>query len=77
MSDNCGVCPTTTTTNMAICTGNYTQLISDRPCSFAVRTAVCNGIVGDISIAITVTKAAGIYTMYYTIIMVLISVEYY
>ena len=47
-----------TTTNMATCTGDYTHLTSDRPCSFAVRTAVCDGIiVGDFSNAINVAMA--------------------
>jgi hypothetical protein len=54
MADNCGECPSTTTTNMATCTGDYTQLSSDHPCSFAVRKAVCNGTIGDVSDAVTV-----------------------
>ena len=54
MSDNCGECPNATTTNMATCTGDYTHLISDRPCSFAVSTAVCDGTVGDFSNAVNV-----------------------
>ena len=54
MVDNCGECPSATTTNMATCTGDYTQLTSDRPCSFAVRSAVCDGIIGDFSNAVNV-----------------------
>ena len=56
MASNCGECPSTTTTNMVTCTGNYTQLTSDCPCSIPVRTAVCNGTVGDISIAVNVPE---------------------
>jgi hypothetical protein len=54
MASNCGDCPSTTTTNMATCTGNYTQLTSDNPCSFALRTVVCDGVVGDFSDAVNV-----------------------
>jgi hypothetical protein len=57
MADNCGNCPSTTTTNMVTCTGDYTQLTSDHPCSFAVRSAVCNCTIGDVSDAVTVTMA--------------------
>ena len=61
MASNCGECPSTTTANMATCTGNYTQLTSDHPCSFAVRIAVCNKTLGDISIAVNVPEiGAGI-----------------
>jgi hypothetical protein len=60
MADNCANCPSTTTTNVVTCTGDYTQLTSDHPCSFAVRSAVCNGIVGDFSDAVDVpTVEAG------------------
>ena len=51
---NCGECPNATTTNMATCTGNYSHPTSHHACSFAVRTAVCNGIVGDFRDAIGV-----------------------
>ena len=46
---------------MATCTGDYTQtqLTSDRQCSFAVRSAVCDDVVGDFSDAVSVTKVAG------------------
>ena len=56
MASNCGECPNATTTNTATCTGDYCDihLTSDRPCSFAVRSAVCNGIVGDFRDAINV-----------------------
>jgi hypothetical protein len=54
MATNCGECPSTTTTNMATCTGDYTQLTSDQPCSFAIRSAVCNGTIGDVNIIVTV-----------------------
>ena len=66
MASNCGECPSTTTTNMVTCTGNYTQLTSDHLCSFAVRTAVCNGTVGDISIAVNVPTVTGIMGNAYT-----------
>ena len=59
MADNCGECPNATITNMATCTEDYTQLISDRQCSFALRTAVCDGVVGDFSDAVNVTIVAG------------------
>ena len=39
---------------MATCTGDYTHLTSDHPCSFAVRLAVCNCIVGDFSDAVNI-----------------------
>ena len=55
MASNCGDCPSTITTNMVTCTGNYTQLNSDDPCSFAVRTSLCNGTLGDISMAVDVS----------------------
>ena len=54
MSDNCGECPSATTTNMVTCTGDYTHLTSDHQCSFAIRSAVCDGIVGDFSNAVNV-----------------------
>ena len=53
-SNQCGECPTTTTANTVTCSGNYTQLTSDHPCSFAVRTVVCDDLIGDVSIAVTV-----------------------
>jgi hypothetical protein len=60
MATNCGDClNTTTTTNVITCSGNYTHLTSDHPCSFAVRSAVCNGTVGDVSDAINVPKVEG------------------
>ena len=54
MASNCGECPATTATNKVTCTGNYSQLTTDNPCSFAVRTTVCNGIFGGISTVVTV-----------------------
>ena len=54
VASNCGECPTTTHSNMVTCSGNYTPLTGDHPCSFAVGTAVCNDTVGNISITVTV-----------------------
>jgi hypothetical protein len=54
MAFNCGECPNSTTTNMITCSGDYAQLTSDHPCSFAVGTAVCNGTAVDVSITVTV-----------------------
>ena len=39
---------------MVTCNGNYSQHISDHQCSFAVQTVVCDDLVGDVSIAVTV-----------------------
>ena len=39
---------------MATCTGDYTQLTSDHPCSLAMRAAACSGIVGDFSDTVNV-----------------------
>ena len=54
-ASNCGECPNTTISNMVTCSGDYTQLLNDRQCSFAVQTVVCDGIAGDISTAVKVT----------------------
>ena len=51
---NCGECPVTTRSNMVTCNGNYSQQTSDHQCSFAVQTVVCDDLVGDVSIAVTV-----------------------
>ena len=52
---------------MVTCSGNYTQLMSDNLCSFALGTDVCNGTVGDISIALNVfTHPAGTYIHIFT-----------
>ena len=51
MASNCGQCPHTTTNNVVTCNGNYTHLLNDWQCSFAVQTVVCDDIVGDISMA--------------------------
>ena len=61
MVDNCGECPNATTTNMATCTGDYCNihLTSDHQCSFVVRSAVCNGIVGDFSNAVNIGAGTG------------------
>ena len=64
MADNCGECPNATTTNMATCNCTadiYTQLTSDRQCSFAIRSAVCDGMVGDFSDAVNVPTVAGMW----------------
>ena len=57
VASNCGECPDTTTTYEVICTGNYTQLINNRQCLFAVQAGVCNdSIVGDVSTPVNVAK---------------------
>ena len=55
VASNCGQCPDTTTNTTVTCFGNYTQLMSSRQCSFAVQAVVCDNIIGDVSIAVTVT----------------------
>ena len=63
MASNCGECPEITISNVVTCSGNYEELISTAPCSLAVKTAMCGGIVGDASIVVVVfsnVAAAGI-----------------
>ena len=59
-ASNCGECLATIILylqkHMVTCysNGNYSQLMHDHSCLFTVGTVVCNGIVENISIAVTV-----------------------
>ena len=54
-ASNCGECPVTTRRNMVTCNGNYSQLMhDDHSCLFTVGTVVCNDIIDNVSIAVTV-----------------------
>ena len=58
VTENCGECPNTTTSNKVTCTRNYTQLTNNHQCSFAVQTVVCDDIIGDFSSVVNVTMTA-------------------
>ena len=53
---------------MVTCSGNYTQLTRDTPCSIAVQTVVCDGLDGDVRITVTV-PISGIHTYIYSYII--------
>ena len=52
--NDCGECSTTTGSNVVTCSGDYTQLTRDTSCSVAVQTVMCDDLVGNISIMVTV-----------------------
>ena len=54
MASNCGECPSITTTNTVTCSGDYTRLTNDHPCSFAVQTIVGGELLGYVSITVTI-----------------------
>ena len=64
VASNCGECPNATRSSTITCSGNYAQFLSDHPCSFAVQTVVCNGLVGDASIAFNVTITGIVQIIY-------------
>ena len=51
---------------------NYTELLNNHPCLFTVKTVVCDDIVGDTSVAVTVSNT-GVHTQLFSIIMHIIS----
>ena len=60
IASNCGQCPNTTHNTTVTCTGTF-PLLHDTQCLFALQTIVCDDIVGNVSMAVSVTMR-GMYT---------------
>jgi hypothetical protein len=44
ISFNCGICPSTTTNTMVVCTEIQLEV---RNCTFSIQTSVCDSLIGD------------------------------
>ena len=65
VASNCGQCPNITPNTTATCTGPFP--LNDVQCLFALQTIVCDDIVGNVSMAVSVTMR-GMHTLFHKFI---------